>query len=163
MTLLEAIKNANIILNEYAKDLGVGMSFTGKNKMSGTGKSADSIAVGKAKNYKNDLYLTAYEQKLPNLAKLTQKLKNEESEHALTVLGPALEELNVLLKTRKKFKVDDDGSYILPMGDNIRLYNVGGTYMLKYVGPKTTNERKEKVTATSTTANYDKKLLSNYR
>lgn len=159
MKLIEAHRLAQVFLREYATDLGFSTAFSGKNKTSGTGKSADSIATGKAKPYSDDTYLTAYEQKLPNLAKLTQKLKNEQMDSALTVLGPALEELAILIKAKKPLKVDEKGMYILPMGDNIRLVQVGKTFMIKYVGPKITNEREEKVEPTSTTEKHDKELL----
>lgn len=159
MKLFESIRMAESILNEYATDLGLGMSLSGKNNSGKNGKSSDSIAAGKAKAYSNDLYLTAWEQKLPNLARITQKLKKDRPESALTVFGPALEELAVLVKAKRPLKKDKEGLYILPMGDNIRLVDIGGTFMLKYVGPDITNDREEKVEPTSTTEKNDKELL----
>lgn len=162
MNLTEAKKYAYTVLKEYAdNDFGdFSKTFTsigGKSGTSSNGKKADNIAVGSAKQYKDDKYLTAYERKLPNLAKLTQDLKETRPVSAITVLGPALDELGVLLKVKSPLKKDENGDYILPMGDHIRLYKNGSVYMLKYVSDG--NEDK----LTDDENNDDERLVSSER
>ena len=144
MKLFEALKYAEKVLKEYATDEfgDFGKTFTslgGKNGMS-NGKKADNIASGESEQYKDDRYLTAYERKLPNLAKLTQKLKDQRPVYAVTVLGPALEELKILMKVKSPLKKDENGEYILPLGDHIRLYKSGSVYMIRYVPDKKEGE-----------------------
>ncbi len=107
------------------------MTSIGGRKGTNNGKGADSIAVGNAKQYQDHTYMTTYEKRLPALGKITQHLKKEQPPQAINVLGPALDELLVLFRTRK-FKKDADGEYIMPFGDNIRLIKVGNAFMLKY-------------------------------
>lgn len=125
------------ILNEYATDdFSLFTSIGGKTGTSGNGKKADNIATGQAKQYKDDTYLTYYEKQLPNLAKITQNLKTNQPDSAIEVLGPALEELLILIRAKRPLKKDEKNEWILPMGDNIRMVQNGKRFMLKYVGLK---------------------------
>lgn len=156
MKIFEAKEVSTKIIKEYATKNALFTSISGKHGTKGSGKKADNIAVGEAKPYKDNTYLTEYEKKLPHLAKITQRLKTENPEGALEVLGPALEELLILIKAKKPLKVDDDGKWILPMGDNIRLSQAGRQYFLKYVG-LTNNPIKPNP---NNLEEYDKKLVS---
>lgn len=141
MKLFEAKALSKQILKEYATNPGnLFTSFSGKKNTSKTGKKADNIAVGEAKPYKNNEYLTKYEKELPHLAKITQNLKINDPDGSLEVIGPALKELLVLIKAKKPLKVDENGEWILPMGDNIRLVQIGRQYFLKYIGGEDKNK-----------------------
>lgn len=135
MKLSTAKSNALMILTEYATDpmtaMAKAMTSFGNRHGKANGKKADSIAAGKAKQYKDHTYTTTYEMRLPALGKITQHLKKERPPHAISVQGPALDELLVLFRSRK-FKKDADGEYIMPFGDNIRLLKIGNAFMLKY-------------------------------
>lgn len=139
MTLKEA-KSIFKVINEYAEKGSDSFftSFGGKNMTSGSnGKKADNIATGEAKPYKDDTYLTQYEKSLPHLGQLTQRLKTETVKGALEVVGPALEELMVLLRTVKNLKQDEQTKeFILPLGDNLRLIKGGQKYFIKYNKPE---------------------------
>ena len=157
MKLFEAKEIYNKVLKEYASDDSFYTAIMGKKGVS-NGKKADNIATGEAKPYKDNTYLTEYERKLPHLGKLTQRLKDENPDGALEVIGPALEELLVLIRAKKPLKTDDKGQWILPMGDNIRLAQNGQQYFIKYIG----KEDKDKLNPNpNTTEHYDKKLVSN--
>lgn len=136
MLLSEAKKISLNVLKEYSSDDSLFTSFSGKGLTKGSGKKADNIAAGVTDPYKDDTYITAYEKKLPNLGKITQKLKKEKPEYTIEVVGPALEELMVLFRTFDSFKIDDNGDFKLPFGDNIRLRKIGKNYFIKYTKPK---------------------------
>lgn len=157
MKLFEAKALSKQILKEYATDqASMFTSFSGKKNTSSSGKKADNIATGEAKPYQNNEYLTEYERKLPHLAKITQNLKINNPDGALEVLGPALEELLVLIKAKRPLKIDEKGEWILPMGDNIRLAKSGRQYFVKYIG----GEDKNKIEPNpNSTEKHDKALV----
>jgi hypothetical protein len=119
-------------------------SFAGKKSTSHTGKKADNIAAGKTRAYQDNTYLTKYEKQYPNLARLTQHLKIDQPDGSLQVQGPALTELQNLLKEFGTLKTDEDGNWILPVGDNIRLAQSGSEYFIRY-NKKDNNDDKSMV------------------
>lgn len=161
MTLYSVRKYYTKLLKEYATSDNLFASISGKHGTNGSGKKADNIAVGQTDQYKDNTYLTQYEKRLPSLAKITQNLKINKPESAIEVIGPALEELLVLIRIVKRLKRDENNEWILPMGDNIRLAKIGNQYMLKYVGPR--EEDKEKLKPeTIENPVYDKAILPDF-
>lgn len=165
MTIYKVKCLYNELLKEYATDDAMFTSIAGKSGTKGSGKKADNIATGQAKQYKDATYFTKYEKMLPHLAKITQDLKTNQSEISLEIFGPALEELLILVKAKKPFKRDENGELILPMGDNIRLIKNGTKYFAKYVGIKAKEEKKDTIEPAKSeieTTNYVQELLPNF-
>lgn len=159
MKLCKAKKLSKKILNEYSTNNdSMFTGFIGKSNVSKSGKKADNIATGEAKPYKNNQYLTKYEYMFPHLANITQKLKINKPHTVIEVFGLALKELLRLIEIKKPLKIDENGEWILPMGDNIRLIKNGEQYFIKYIG----NKKKEKQIKlnTATIKDYDKNLVS---
>lgn len=159
MTLYTVKKYYSKLLNEYASSDNMFTSISGKHGTDGAGKKADNIAVGQTEKYKDDTYLTQYEKRLPRLAKITQSLKINKPEHAIEIIGPALEELLVLVRTIAQLKKDEKGEWILPMGDNLRLVKVGNRYMAKYVGPRDEEKIENEVIENPI---YEKEILPDF-
>ncbi len=157
MKLFEAKKLSLKVLKEYASNDAVFTSIAGKKGTKGSGKKADNIALGTTRAYQDNTYLTKYEKQLPHLSKLSQQLKTGETEGALEVLGPALEELLVLIKAVKPLTSYKGLGWKLPLGDNIYLTQSGKQYFIKYNGPKEKDPNKNDLTSTE---HYDKAILS---
>lgn len=157
MKLYEVKKLSLKVLKEYASNDAIFTSISGKKGTKGSGKKADNIALGTTRAYQDNTYLTKYEKQLPHLSKLTQQLKTGETEGALEVLGPALEELLVLIKAAKPLTSYKGLGWKLPLGDNIYLTQSGKQYFIKYNGPKEKDPNKNDLTSTK---HHDKAILS---
>lgn len=160
MTIYKVKCLYNKLLKEYASDDAIFTSISGKGGTKGTGKKADNIAAGQTQHYKDNKYLTHYEKKLPHLARITQDLKNGVAEGSIEIIGPALEELLVLIRTKRPFKKDEKGEWILPLGDNLRLTNIGKQYFVKYIGIN--EEDKETKPEPIENPIYDKAILPDF-
>ena len=113
------IKDVILLLNEYnSSKTNTTLSYQGGKKANG--KNFDNIIVGKTKPYKGNEYETKYAKLFPALATLVKKLKSQAIKGDIIITGPALVELQTLLKTYQP-RPTPEGDYSLPFGDNIRM------------------------------------------
>lgn len=125
------IKKVLSLLNEYNSSMtNSTLAYQGGNKASG--KNFDNIINGKTTPYKTTKYETKYAKLFPAIANLVKKLKSNAIQGDIIVNGPALSEMQNLLKTYQP-RTTPEGDYSLPFGDNIRLKQRGNVY---YIGHK---------------------------
>lgn len=128
------IKDVLMLINEYnTSQTNTSLAAQGGEKASG--KNYDNIITGKAKPYKQNEYETKYAKVFPALAEMVKKLKSQALKGDIIVTGPALAELQNLLKAYKP-KETVQGEYSLPFGDNIRMKYRGNAVFLGYNDPK---------------------------
>lgn len=127
------IKDVLILIKEYnTSQTNTTLAASGGKKAAG--KNYDNIITGKAKAYKQNEYETKYAKVFPSLADLVKKLKSQALKGDILVNGPALSELQSLLKSYKP-KETLQGEYSLPFGDNIRMKYRGNAIFLGYNDP----------------------------
>lgn len=128
------IKDILMLLTEYNSS----KTFTtlaGKGGEKATGKNYDNIITGKAQPYKQNEYETKYGKLYPALNELVKKLKSNAIKGDIIITGPALANLQELLKTFNP-KQTKEGDFALPFGDNIRVKSRGSALFLHYNDPK---------------------------
>lgn len=131
------IKDILILLKEYnSSKTNTTLSYSGGKKASG--KNYDNIITGKAKPYKNNEYETKYAKVFPALAEMVKKLKSNAIKGDIIVTGPALIELQNLLKAYRP-KETVDGNYSLPFGDNIQMKYRANNIFIGYNKPDKLN------------------------
>lgn len=113
------IKNILFLLKEYNESK-TNATLAGKGGQKASGKNFDNMITGKSKPYKQNEYETKYAKVFPALAQLVKKLKSNALKGDIIVTGPALSELQELLKAYQP-KQTPEGDYSLPFGDNVRL------------------------------------------
>ena len=127
------IKDVLKLITEYnANNTNTTLVAQGGKKASG--KSFDNIVTGKAKPYKGNEYETKYAKLFPALAELVKKVKTQALKGDIMVTGPALQELNQLLKAYKP-KPTPEGDFSLPFGDNVRMKYKSNTVFVGYHDP----------------------------
>ena len=128
------IKDVLQLITEYnSSKTNTTLAGQGGNKASG--KNYDNIITGKAKPYAQNEYETKYAKIFPALAEMVKKLKSQALKGDIMVTGPALVELQNLLKGYKP-KETPEGDYSLPFGDNIRMKYRSNAIFLGYNDPK---------------------------
>ena len=109
------------ILNEYNKSGQKLTTLAGPGGKKASGKNLDNIAVGESDPYKVTNSDTQYMQMFPALGRLVKSVKNDEMGGKKLVINPlVIQNLRDLNKI-SKFKKDENGNFILPFGDGIRL------------------------------------------
>lgn len=113
------IKNVLQLLKEYnSSGTNTTLAATGGKKAKG--KNFDNIIAGKSAPYKATDYETKYAKIFPALAELVKKVKSQSIKGDIMVTGPALVELQNLLKAYNP-RQTPEGDYSLPFGDNVRM------------------------------------------
>lgn len=127
------IKDVLKLITEYnASNTNTTLAAQGGKKASG--KNFDNIVTGKAKPYKGNEYETKYAKLFPALAELVKKVKTQALKGDIMVTGPALVELQNLLKAYKP-KPTPEGDYSLPFGDNVRMKQRSDAIFIGYNDP----------------------------
>lgn len=128
------IKNVLQILKEYnTSKTNATLAAQGGDKASG--KNFDNMLTGKSKPYKQNEYETKYAKVFPALGQLVKKLKSNALKGDIIVNGPALTELNELLKAYQP-RQTPEGDYSLPFGDNVRMKQRGNAIFIGYHEPE---------------------------
>jgi hypothetical protein len=127
------IKDVLALLTEYNTSK-TNTTLAGQGGEKATGKNYDNIIVGKAKPYKGNEYETKYARVFPALAEIVKKVKTQSLKGDIMVTGPALQELNQLLKAYKP-KPTPEGDFSLPFGDNVRMKYKSNTVFVGYHDP----------------------------
>lgn len=110
------------------------------------GKGADSIATGAATPYKKTQSKESiFDKKFPAITNVIKRMKKDGLKGDQVVSGAALAQVKNMLGVLPINK-DENGDYILPFGNNIRLKERKGLY---YIGMK---QEKKVETATDMTA-----------
>ena len=122
-----------MLLKEYNSS-NTNTTLAGKGGEKASGKNYDNIITGKAQPYKATKYETKYAKLFPQLAELVKKLKSQSLKGDIVVIGPALTELQTLLKGYKS-KQTKEGDYTLPFGDNIRMRQQGNAISIHFNNP----------------------------
>lgn len=127
------IRDVLLLLKEYnTSKTNATLAAPGGEKA--TGKNYDNIITGKAKPYKQTEYETKYAKVFPALAEMVKKLKSQSLKGDIMVNGPALTELQNLLKSYKP-RQTEEGDYTLPFGDNVRMKQRSNAIFLGYNDP----------------------------
>lgn len=128
------------LLNEYDNSGNLMTLAIGGGKKA-KGKNLDNIAAGKTKPYKTDSYKTKHELAYPALGKMVQNMKNNKDalKGDKIVTGRARSDLDTFMWIHP-LKKDEEGLYILPFGDNIRLKQVNKTWIMSYKDPNDQNQ-----------------------
>jgi hypothetical protein len=96
-----------------------------------SGKSFDNIAAGVTNPYKQENKPpTENEKRFPNLAKVVNQMKKDSVKGDKIVIGAALNELQQLVQTMNLRK-DENGEFILPFGNNVRLTQKGNNFFIR--------------------------------
>ena len=126
------------ILNEYDNS-GNLMTLAIRGGQKAKGKNLDNILTGKTSPYKTEERKPTKNQlNYPNLNKLIQQIKNQQNSigGGKVVTGQALKELQSMLST-KRMKKDENGNVILPFGNDMRLKEVNGGFVIDYQNKNT--------------------------
>lgn len=119
----------NKILLEYNKT-GKLTTIAGQGGDKAAGKNFDNIAAGITNPYKEKIKEpTEKEKQYPNLAKSIQQMKDMQLAGNKIVIGAALNDLQKLLNN-STLQTDEQGGYILPFGDDVRLLKNGNNYFI---------------------------------
>lgn len=127
------IKDVLALLTEYNTSK-TNTTLAGQGGEKAAGKNYDNIIAGKAKPYKGNEYETKYARVFPALAEIVKKVKTQSLKGDIMVTGPALQELNQLLKAYKP-KPTPEGDFSLPFGDNVRMKYKSNTVFVGYHDP----------------------------
>ena len=120
----------NQILLEYNKS-GKLTTFAGQGGDKAAGKSFDNIAAGITNPYKEETKEpTENEKRFPNLAKVINQMKKDSVKGNKIVMGAALNELRQLVQTMN-LKTDENGEFVLPFGDSVRLTQKGNNFFIR--------------------------------
>lgn len=128
------IKDVIMLLKEYNSSK-TNTTLSGKGGEKASGKNYDNIITGKANSYKATEYETKYAKVFPHLGEIIKKLKSESLKGGIIVIGPALAELQTLLKGYRP-KQTAEGDYTLPFGDNIRMRQQGNAISIYFNKPE---------------------------
>lgn len=141
------IAQLNKILLEYNNTGNLTtLSIGGGDKAAG--KNLDNIALGITKPYKGQKKEpTENEKRFPNLAKVVNQMKKDAIKGNKVVIGPALNELQLLVQTMN-LRADESGQVILPFGDGVRLTQKGNNFFirLKQVANKEQQQQQTDIT-----------------
>lgn len=127
------IKDVLTLITEYNNSK-TNATLAGQGGNKSSGKNYDNIITGKVKPYKSNEYETKYAKVFPALAEIVKKLKSQALRGDIMVTGPALTELQNLLKAYKP-KETPEGDYSLPFGDNIRMKQRSNAIFIGYNDP----------------------------
>lgn len=116
-------------LNEDNKDI---TKLTTGGAQGKNGKGADSIATGAATPYKNTQSKNIFDKKFPAISNVIKRMKKDGLKGDQVVSGAALAQVKNMLGVLPINK-DENGDYILPFGNNIRLKERKGLF---YIGMK---------------------------
>jgi hypothetical protein len=120
----------NQILLEYNKS-GKLTTLAGQGGDKAAGKSFDNIAAGITNPYKEETKEpTENEKRFPNLAKVINQMKKDSVKGNKIVMGAALNELRQLVQTMN-LKTDENGEFVLPFGDSVRLTQKGNNFFIR--------------------------------
>lgn len=128
------------LINEYDTSGNV-MNLAMMTSKGTSGKTLDNIATGKTNVNKTPSYRkTKKEFEYPELSKIVQTLKTATDANSgdKILTGKAAEEMKRLEQTNQ-LKQDVDGSFIVPLGDNIRMRKIYGAYSLGYNNPNSSD------------------------
>lgn len=120
----------NKILLEYNKSGKLTtLADPGGNKAAG--KSFDRVAAGlTAPKHQSTREPSETEKQFPNLAKTVEDMKNNSVKGNKVVIGIALNELKNLIQMRN-LQQDENGEFILPFGDDVRLIQKGNNFFIR--------------------------------
>lgn len=120
----------NKILLEYNKSGKLTtLADPGGNKAAG--KSFDRVAAGlTAPKQQSTREPSETEKQFPNLAKTVEQMKNNSVKGNKVVIGIALNELKNLIQMRN-LQQDENGEFILPFGDDVRLTQKGNNFFIR--------------------------------
>lgn len=120
----------NKILLEYNKSGKLTtLADPGGNKAAG--KSFDRVAAGlTAPKQQSTREPSETEKQFPNLAKTVEDMKNNSVKGNKVVIGIALNELKNLIQMRN-LQQDENGEFILPFGDDVRLTQKGNNFFIR--------------------------------
>lgn len=123
------ISNIHKLLTEYNKSGEHITTLSAPGGKKASGKNYDNIITGASKPYaiKNDE--TQYMSMFPSLGGIIKNLRKDEMGGEKIVLGRALVELSELNKL-SPLKKDEEGKFILPFGDGIRLEKKNGKFFV---------------------------------
>lgn len=144
------IKNVLQILKEYNTSK-TNATLAAQGGTKAAGKNFDNMLTGKSKPYKQNEYETKYAKVFPALAQLVKKLKSNALKGDIIVNGPALTELNELLKAYQP-RQTPEGDYSLPFGDNVRLKQRGNVTFIGYHEPDKTSNLNQNIAEMPTQA-----------
>lgn len=120
----------NQILLEYNKT-GKLTTIAGQGGDKAAGKNLDNIAAGITNPYKQETKEpTENEKRFPNLAKVITQMKKDSVQGNKIVMGAALNELRQLVQTMN-LRQDENGEFVLPFGDSVRLTQKGNNYFIR--------------------------------
>lgn len=125
------------ILNEYNKSGQKMTTLAAPGGDKASGKNYDNMLVGKSEHYKVTNTDTQYMQMFPALGRLVKSVKDDEMGGKKLVINPLIIQNLKDLNKISKFKKDEEGNFILPFGDGIRLEKQNGKFFI-------TNKKKEK-------------------
>lgn len=126
------IKEIKRILLEYNKSGQKMTTLSAPGGEKASGKNYDNIIVGASQPYKITNNDTQYMKMFPVLGRLVKSIKEDEMGGEKIIIAPqALKELSDLNKI-SRFKKDENGKFILPFGDGVRLENKNGNFFLSY-------------------------------
>ena len=95
------------------------------------GKSFDRVAAGlTAPKQQSTREPSETEKQFPNLAKTIEQMKNNSVKGNKVVIGVALNELKNLIQM-KNLQQDENGEFILPFGDDVRLTQKGNNFFIR--------------------------------
>lgn len=126
------IKQIKKILLEYNKSGQKMTTLSAPGGEKASGKNYDNIITGASQPYKITDNDTQYMKQFPVLGRLVKSVKEDEMGGEKIIIAPqALKELNKLYQI-SRFKKDEDGKFILPFGDGVRLENKNGKFFLSH-------------------------------
>lgn len=95
------------------------------------GKSFDRVAAGlTTPKQQSTREPSETEKQFPNLAKTVEDMKNNSVKGNKVVIGIALNELKNLIQMRN-LQQDENGEFILPFGDDVRLIQKGNNFFIR--------------------------------
>ena len=120
----------NQILLEYNKT-GNLTTIAGQGGDKAAGKNFDNIAAGITNPYKQETKEpTEIEKTYPQLAQIINQMKKDQIKGNKIVIGGALNELNLLIQS-KTLRTDQNGQFIMPFGDQVRLVKKGNNFFIR--------------------------------
>lgn len=123
------ISQIHRLLTEYNKSGQKITTLAAPGGEKASGKNYDNMITGASQPYKVRNNDTQYMKIYPVLGGIIKNLKNDEMGGEKIVLGRALVELNDLNKM-SQLKKDEEGKYILPFGDGVRLEKKNGKFFI---------------------------------
>lgn len=120
----------NKILLEYNKS-GKMTTLADPGGDKAAGKSFDRVAAGlTTPKQQSTREPSETEKQFPNLAKTVEDMKNNSVKGNKVVIGIALNELKNLIQMRN-LQQDENGEFILPFGDDVRLIQKGNNFFIR--------------------------------